>query len=854
MLRYSVRSLLAAKGRLLLTAVAIVLGVGVVVGTFVLTDTAAAAARAAYAEASPRVDVVVRAVPGGEGEVFSDITGELFAEPMPASVVEKAARVDGVASATGVLSGDAQLLGRDGRVVGGGRAPLGRSVDASFAARLRAGRVPGGPGEVVIDRRTARDQRLGVGDRVRVVVSGGEPETVTVVGVLDSPEVPEAVVLVGYDPATARRLLAPGPGRVSYLEVQAGAGVAAPRLRDRLAAALGPGYQAFTGTDLAAERARNATPTEGGDTQVFLVASVVALLAGMFLIRNTFTIVLAAQVRELALLRCLGASRAQLRRSVLLQASIVGAAASLAGLAAGVGLGAAFGALLRSTDEAVAEATGAIRVLPRTVVVALAVGVATAVVSAWGPARRAGRVAPLPALRGEVLAAGRVGRGRTLAGVVLALAGVGLVVAGALASPVESGSLLAGTAAIALGVLALGPALAWSLARLLGAPVRRVAGVVGALASGNAGRHPRRTAATVLPLVIGLTLVSFLTTLAAGTKASAAGGLDRTLRADYRLKAAGAGMHQPLLSPRVPERLAGLPELAAVAAFSGTGATVGGQASGVTAADPAQLGQVLSLRVTAGALADLATGAIAVSREAAATLGLAVGAPVTVRTVRAERVLTVRAVYDTAALDAFARQQLPVGDYLVTPGDHRALTDGGGLTMVLARRREGVAPDAARAAIARALADHPTVEVASAGELRRRATAAIDPALRLFYSLLGLAVVVGLAGIVNTLVLSVLERGRELGLLRAVGMDRRQVRSMVAWEAVIVAAIGTGLGLALGAFLGWAVGRDLDLPATIPAGQLVLVAAAATAAAVLAATLPARRAARVDVVRAVAAE
>src|SRR5215207_5895843 len=853
MLRYSVRSLLAAKGRLLLTAIAIVLGVGAVAGTFVLTDTAGAAAEAAYAEADPRVDVVVRAAPDGEGEVFSDITGELFAEPMPASVVDKAARVDGVAAATAVISGDAQLLGRDGRVVGGGRAPLGRSLDASFAPHLRAGRLPGGPGEVVLDRRTARDQRFGVGDGARVVVSGGEAQAVTVVGVLGSPEVSDAVVLVGYDPATAGRLLAPAAGRISYLEIHADAGVPAPLLRDRLTAALGPGYQAFTGTDLAAERARNATPTEGGDTQFFLVAGVVALVAGMILIRNTFTIVLASRTRELALLRCLGASRAQLRRSVLLQSSIVGAAASLAGVAAGVGLGAGFGALLRSTNEAVADVTGTIQVLPGTVAVALVVGIGTAVLSAWGPARRAGRVAPVPALRGEVVAAGRLGRGRTLAGAVLGVAGAGLVVAGTLASPVESGFLLAGTAAINLGVLALGPALAWSLARLLGAPIRRVAGVVGALASGNAARQPRRTAATVLPLVIGLTLISFLTTLAAGTKASAAGGLDRTLRADYRLKAAGAGMHQPLLSPRVPERLAALPELAAVAAFSGTAASVGGHDGGVTAVDPAQLPRVLDLQVTSGALADLTTGAIAVSREAATTLGLAVGSPVTVRTARGARVLTVRAVYDTATLDDFARQQLPLADFLVAPADHRALADGG-VTMVLARRRDGVTPEVARAAIARAVADHPTVEIASAGELRRQATAAIDPALRLFYSLLGLAVVVGLAGVVNTLVLSIQERARELGLLRAVGMDRRQVRSMVAWEAVIVAAIGSVVGLGLGAFLGWAVSRDLDLPATVPAGQLLVVAVAACAVAVLAAALPARRAARVDVVRAVAAE
>jgi putative ABC transport system permease protein len=853
-LRYSVRSLLAARGRLLLTAAAIVLGVAAVAGTLVLTDTARVAADAAFADPDPRVDVVVRAAPRGEGEVFSDITGELFAEPMAAAALDEVARVRGVAAATGVLSGDAHLLGRDGRVVGGGRAPLGRSVDGSFAPRLRAGRVPGGPGEIVIDRRTAREQRFAVGERVRVVASGGEPRTVTVVGVLDAPEVPDGVVLVGYDPATARRLLAQSPGQISYLEVHGAAGVGAEQLRDRLAAALGPGYQLFTGTELAAERARNATPTEGGDTQLFLVAGVVALLTGVFLIRNSFGIVLASRTRELALLRCLGASRAQLRRSVLVQAATVGGFASVAGLVAGIGLGSGFGVLLRSTDEAVTGVTGATRVEPRTVVVALVVGIGTALVSAWGPSRRAGRVPPVAALRGEVLALGGVGRGRTLAGVVLAPAGAGLVVAGALADPVDSSLLLAGTVAVALGVVALGPALAWSLARLLGAPLRRVVGVVGALASGNAARQPRRTAATVLPLAIGLALVALLATLAASTKASAAAGLERTLRADFRLQAAGAGMHQPLLSPRVADRLAGLPELAAVAAFRGAAATVAGQEAGLTAADPATLGQVLSLEVADGDLAQLTAGAIAASREVASDRGLRVGSAVTVRTPRGERVLTVRALYDTSGLDAFARRELPVADYLVTPADHRALAGGGGLTMVLATRQAGAGRDAAEAAVAAALRDHPTVEIASDAELRRRATAAIDPTLRLLYGLLGLAVVIGLAGVVNTLALSLLERARELGLLRVIGMGRGQVRSMVAWEAVIVATIGTGVGVGLGAFLGWAVCRDLELPPTIPVGQLVPFAAAATLLAVAAATRPALRAARLDPVRAVAPE
>jgi putative ABC transport system permease protein len=852
MLRYSLTSLLAAKGRLLLTALAIVLGVGVVAGTFVLTDTAKAAADAAFSESAPRVDVVVRAAPGGEGEIFSDITGELFASPMPASTVDRVGRVEGVAAAIGVVSGSAQLLGSDGHVIAV-RAPLGRSIDPSFAGGLLAGRVPTRPDEVVIDQTTAEDQGFGVGDRVRVLPSAGEPRTVTVTGVLDSPEIPEAVVLVGFDPATARRLLAPA-GQVSYLEVRAAAGVGQQLLRDRVVAALGPGYQAFTETTLAAERARNATPAEGGDSQFFFAAGVVALFAGMFLIRNTFSIILASRTQELALLRCVGASRAQLRRAVLLEAAVLGAVASLAGLVVGVGLAWGLGALLRSTDEAIADVTGGVRILPRTVLVALAVGVGTAVVSGWSPSRRATRVAPVTALRGGVFALDRrEGRARAVLGGVLVLAGTGLVLAGAQGDPVESSYLLAGTVATALGVLVLGPVLARVLSRLLGAPIGHALGVVGQLARDNAARSPRRTSATVLPLVIGLALIGFLTTLAASTKATTVGGFDRTFHADYRLGAIGGGMHQPRMSPRVAERLAGLPELATVVAFQDTGATVAGRESGVTAVDLGRVGSVLSLNVTDGALSELTSGSIAVNRRAAAD-GARIGSRVTVRTPGGTRTFTVRAIYDTSDLGDLVRQELPVGDHLISADDYRRLGGDPGLTRIYAMARDGVTGGAARAAIERAIPDYPNVEIAGHNELRRRATAAIDPALRLFYSLLGLAVVVGLAGVVNTLVLSILERTRELGLMRAIGMDRRQVRSMIRWEAVIIGAIGITIGLGVGAFLGWAIGRDLDLSTTIPVGQLVLIAAAATVAAVAAATLPARRAARVDIVRAVAVE
>jgi putative ABC transport system permease protein len=257
--------------------------------------------------------------------------------------------------------------------------------------------------------------------------------------------------------------------------------------------------------------------------------------------------------------------------------------------------------------------------------------------------------------------------------------------------------------------------------------------------------------------------------------------------------------------------------------------------------------------VTDGALSELTSGSIAVDRRAAAD-GARIGSRVTVRTPGGAGTFTVRAIYDTSDLGDMVSQELPVGDHLISADDYRRLGGDPGLTRIYATARDGVTAGAARAAIERAIPDYPNVEIAGHDELRRRVAATIDPALRLFYGLLGLAVVVGLAGVVNTLVLSILERVRELGLLRAIGMDRRQVRSMIRWEAVIIGAIGITIGLGVGAFLGWAISRDLDLSATIPVGQLVLIAAAATVAAVAAATLPARRAARVDIVRAVAVE
>ena len=894
MFRYTLRSLLAHKARLLFTAAAIVVGVGLLAGTFILTDTAKAGGRDAGHDAADaghhsashhsaghhraghhRADVTVRRlVTGGNEEIFSDQTGEFFpGSPIPAPVVGQVARIDGVATATGVIVGAAQLIGRDGHVHGG-RAPLGRSIDSSFAADLRAGRLPTGPGEIVIDQATAHDQGLRAGDRVRIITSGGAPRPVTVVGVLRSPEISDKVALVGFDPATARRLLAPA-GTVGYIEVHAAPGVDEQRLRDRVTTVLnrpagrrppssdtarGSHYQAFTGATLATER----TKPDSLIGQILFVAGLVALFAGSFLIRNTFSMVLAARTRELALLRCVGAGRGQVRRAILLESSVVGVVGAALGLVAGVGIAWVLGGLLHSGGAIVADVTGTMpRITARTVTIAMAAGVLTAAVAAWGPARRATRVPPVAALRGDVFTLDRrESRFRTLVGALATLAGIATVLLGVLSDPVDVSFMRGGTVAIAVGVLVLAPVLARACSALFGLPIRRALGVVGDLARGNAVRSPRRTAATLLPMVIGLALIGFLTTLAAGTKASSVGGFDRTIRADFRLEAIGGGFHQPRMSPEAADRVAALPGLDAVVAFRDTEATVAGAAGFVTAAtNPGEVGRIVSPSITAGSLSGLGPGGIVVSRSAADAHHLSVGSPVTVGTARSQRVLAVRAIYDDHDRDLGDFVHLPFGDYLIAAADYERLADDAGVTQLYATTRHGAQPGATeatqttKAAIGRTLADYPNVEIADRGELRHEVSAAIDPALRVYYSLFGLVLVIALFGIFNTLALSILERTRELGLLRVVGMDRRQVRSMVRWEAVIIAGIGAVIGLGLGTFLGWATTITLHMAvATVPVAPLAGFAVVAVVAGAAAAWPPARRAARTPMLRAVAAE
>jgi putative ABC transport system permease protein len=846
MLRQTVKGLLARRLRVLLTAVAVVLGVGLLSGTLVLGDTTRAELEEAFAGSTEGIDVQVRprrATPFGEGPRGS-------APPLPASLLERIAQVEGVAAASGSVDGYAQLLGRDGRPLGGG-APLGRSVGRSLAADLTAGRVPSGPGEVVIDRASADRERFQVGELVQVVTGDGRPRPFTVAGILDARQF-RGATLAGFDLPTAQRLF-DRQGELDRVDVQAAAGVDQRQLRDRVAVTLAADAEAVTGSALADEQAADTQDELGSASLLVLLFGLVALLIGAFIINNTFSILVAQRTRELALLRCLGASRRQVRNSVLLESLLVGVVASAAGLLFGVAVAAGLRALLASTTglrDLGRLARHAPVITPRTVLVALVAGTVVTALSALAPARRATRVPPVVALREELAGPIRHATARrTALGALLCLAGVAVVLAGM--SGDGAGVYVGGGAVLLLvGLRLAGPLLARQLARVAGLPIARGLRLPGELARQNAMRNPRRTAATALALTVGVGLLSLLTILAASTKAAAVAEFDRSGSPEYELRVGEAGPTTPPMSPAVAASLQAQPELAAVAAVQYTSdATVAGDPGGVVAVDPAAVQRVVAVDVTQGSLAGLTSGGIAVPGEQAAANGWRVGSPVPVELPHGSQTFTVRAVYHSDTIDG----------PLLTPADYRRLSHDHSLRVAYLKAADGVPPAAARAAIDRALAGYPTVQVLDRAERRRQVAGQIDPALRMYLALIGLAIVIGLFGIVNTLALSVLERVRELGLLRAIGMDRRQVRAMIRWEAVIVTVIGAVLGIGVGSFLGWALTRALEDSSsptlfTLPVGWLALFALLAALAGVAAAALPARRAGRVDLLRAIAAE
>ncbi|HSL10277.1 MAG TPA: FtsX-like permease family protein [Actinomycetota bacterium] len=862
MLRATWKSLTARKLRLFLTALSIVLGVGFVAGTYVLTDTMNAAFEDLFSQVSSTSDLVVRSESAFDNVGAGPGTGASEERtPLDESLVDVVAAVPGVRVAVPDVAGTAAIVDPETDEVAGGFGPptIGTNWNAlaEGVLEVREGRPPEADGEVAIDAATAESSGFTVGQTVPVLFETGrdEFEIVGIVGFGEADNLAGATLAV-FETETAQRVLGK-EGVVDTVTVQAEDGANLNALRQAIQAELPDGAETVLATDVADENAEALQEGLGFFRTALLVFAAVALFVGAFIIFNTFSIIVAQRTRELALLRTLGASRRQVIWSVVLEAAIVGLIASLVGVVAGIGIAiglqgvlAAFGIDLPTTDT---------QLQVRTIVVAVIVGMGVTLVASVIPARHAASVAPIQALREPDVTTSRGTRRRrvVVAGIVSVL-GVTALVLG-LFEPDGSSTLLSsiglpdnaavmvglGAALTLVGVAQLSPFIARAVAGAIGAPFRRRS-VPARIGRENAIRNPRRTASTASALMIGLGLVAMVAILAASLKASFDTALRETLKADFTLSTTSFSP----FSPDVARQIADLDEVAAASSFRQNGFQVRGQQSFVTGLDPTTVEQVATLDVTEGSLGDLGDNTIAVHRGVADDEGWALGdeVPAAFPSV-ADRPLEIVAIYEENGI---------AGDYAIALSTYEDVFVEQLDSFVLVRGADGVASDDVRAAVEGVVADFPNIDVQDQAEFREKQAGFIDQLLGLVTALLFMAIIIALFGIVNTLGLSIYERTRELGLLRAVGMSRRQVKRMIRYESVIIAIFGAILGIVIGIAFGWALQQALEpegvTQLAIPGGQLVVYFVFAALAGIVAAIWPARRAAKLNVLESIAYE
>ena len=848
MWRATIKGLLAHKVRLGLTALAIVLGVAFVAGTFILTDTMGRAFDELFATVNKGVAVQVSGVPKFES---NGPGGEMAgaAERVPADLLGTIRGVDGVRNAEGGLSGYAQLVDKKGKAISTGGAPtfgVTWTDDPSLNPLvLRQGRAPRASGEIVVDAHTARSHDLRVGDQVTVLLEGPSMKA-TIVGIAGFGQADNlgGATLVAFDPQTAQTALN-GQGKFDEIDVTAQSGVSPQELRDRIQRILPANFQAKTGEEAAQKNSDDIKRALSFFNIALLVFAAIALFVGAFIIFNTFQILVTQRTRELALLRALGASPAQVRRSVIAEAIIVGLVASVTGLAAGFLLALGLKGLLKAFGIDLPSTT--LQLLPRTIIAAFAVGVGTTLVSSIMPAFRASRVPPVSALRESQPAEYRGSPRRTVTGLVVTALGVGLLMFGLLGGASNAAAMVGlGAATVFFGVAVLSPLLVRPVARFLGAPLPRVAKISGKLGRENAMRNPKRTASTAAALMIGLGLVAFVSIFAQSIKASSDKVLKETLKADYIVSTT----QFTGFSLDVANRLRSDPAFGTVSEFRQGVFGYRGRAQQIQGVDPTNVDDVVQVDMKEGSLSALGDNDILVFEDAAKSHGWKVGDTIEAQFARTgKQKLRIVGIYTDDRI---------LGPYVINLSTYQAnfveqLDD-----VVLVKAAGRTSPASARVAADRVAKAFPNVKLEDQAQFRKSQADQINQLLGLITALLGLAILIALFGIVNTLALSIYERTREIGLLRAVGMVRRQVKSMIRWESVIIAVFGALLGTAVGVFFGWAMVQALSdqgiTELAIPGGQLVIYIVMAGLAGVLAALFPARRAAKLDVLSAIAYE
>ena len=856
MLRATLRGFLAHKGRMLLSALAVLLSVAFVAGSLIFSDTVNRTFDRLFASTAADVTVSPK-------EAFSEddqfTSGEV--PTLPAALLRRVAAVDGVADARiDVSVQNATVVDARGEQVGPttGAPTIATnwSVWPRSPVRLTSGHAPHGDGEAMVDADTARKKHLAIGDTLRVIAQPGT-FPVRITGIATFTTTNPGAALLFLDTPTSQTRLIGRPGVATSVNADAVPSVSDAALKRRITAELGTGYGYRTQDEQAKSDAASLSTFLDVIKYVMLGFAGIAVLVGVFLIVNTFSMLIAQRTRELGLLRALGAERRQVRRSVLVEALLLGLAGSTLGLATGVGLAVGLIRLMGVFGMNISAAEMVLR-WP-TPVAAYAVGVLVTLVAAYLPARRAARVSPMAALSDvETSGAGRPLRVRALGGAVLtALAAVALGGAAASTDTSDAASLLGlGILLSLIAAVVAGPLLVRPVIRVLGGAFPRVFGPVGRISQRNALRNPRRTGATASALMIGLALVTGMSIAGASMSRSFDHEIDKSLGADFVVQ----GANFMPFGQEVTDRVRRVPGTSAVVPLryapvritlpNGKATKLTGSAIGTRADD------VVHLQYAAGDTARaLAPGRVSVAEPYAADHRLRIGSRLPALFANGRTtVLTVGALTTgQGAIGGFDDAALMMG--LSTA--ERYLPDSQDAALYV-NAAPGTDSDALRATLEKTLKPYPQVEVRDQADYKALVRGQISVLLNLVYGLLGLAIVIAVLGVVNTLALSVVERTREIGLLRAIGLSRFQLRRMIRLESVVIAVFGAVLGLGLGLVWGFAAHEVLALEGmaalTVPWTTVAAVVAGSVLVGLVAALLPALRASRMNLLAAIAHE
>jgi putative ABC transport system permease protein len=844
------RSIRARIGRLIAIAIAIFVGVAFVVGSFVLADSLRKTFDDLFTQISENVDLEVRSALAFEGSATS---GEDQRDPIPAALGDQVAAVDGVAAIDPVLLRYAQLVDPDGEAVTTQGAPtFGTNWNAeSSLSGLEIkgeGTPPSGPDQVAIDKASADREDFEVGDPITVLTDTGSHDfTITaLVGLGDSDGFAGAT-LAAWDNETAADVLGAGD-QVDGIDVAVEDGVDVATVQSRIQEILPEGTEVVTRDVLIAENKEDVDTFISAFGNGLLGFAFVTAFVSAFLINNVFAISIGQRLRELALLRAVGANGRQVRRMIYFEALVTSVVATILGIVGGIFVARAIVSIFNAAGAGFPDVTTVLK--PRTVIMAFVVGVGITMASVIIPAVRAARVPPVAAMRPE-LGFEALGAKRLVVGSTVALVGAIAFVVGLFARPGGTIGMLslAGVGAILmfLGVASVSSTIARPATKAIGWPIAKLFKTPGVLARENAGRSPRRTSATAAALMIGVALVSAASVFAASLRHTFSDILEQAVQADYII----TDESFQGLPPAVGETLAELPELSAVTPIRFAQVQIEGDRKDVGAADPSALGQLVNIDMQEGAIEDLTEGGILVHKDPANDLDLAVGDTLTATFQNGtEDQLRVDGIYDDASL---------VGNWLISLETlEQATNEPPRDLFVVAKLADGVTPEEGDAVVDAAMAAFPQAKVQSNAEFRDDQEGQIDQLLIVISVLLGFSILIAVLGISITLALGVFERTREIGLMRAVGMNKRQTRRSVRWEAIIVATFGALVGIVLGTLIGialsYAVPNTVIDQITIAWSTVVIILIGAVIAGFLAAIYPSYKASKMNVLEAIATE